>query len=143
MQLAGLFNLRAADGEVVAGLGGQPITIRADNGAALTVTENEIDALFKRTGEGDQAALTFDVSGGGMSVHGSVDAETTDTGWFIFAPIRLGDYRAERISFDDASAIVRVSSYLVVSVSRPTGSNDRSPSCAAACSPNCWSIGMF
>lgn len=108
LQLAGQINLRTAGGEIIADLGGRPLTIQADNGAALSVSENDVDALFHRTNTGDKASWAFDVSGGGMAVHGSVDAETTDDGWFVLAPVRLGDYDAERISFDDASAIVRV-----------------------------------
>ncbi len=108
LQMAGLFHVQAKDAGIVADLGGRPLIVRADNGAQLTISQNEVDALFQRTADGDHASLSFDVSGGSISVHGSIDAESTTDGWFVFAPIRIGGYNAERISFDDASATVRL-----------------------------------
>lgn len=108
LQLSGALDLTAAGGEISAGLGGQPLIVRADNGAQLSVTELDGERLYRRSDSGQEASLSFDVSGAGIAINGTIDAETIQDGWFILAPIRVGDYRSDRVSFEDASAVVRL-----------------------------------
>jgi len=105
----GVLELQASDGSMTAGLAGAPFTARADNGATLSITEPSDDPLYRRSAGDETASLAFDVSGARISVSGTIDAEKTDGGWFAVTPIRIGDYQSSYLSFEDASAVMRLS----------------------------------
>lgn len=106
--VSGVLELQASDGSMVAGLAGAPFTARADNGATLAITELSGDPLYRRTAGEEMASLAFDVSGARISASGTMDAEKTDSGWFVVTPIRIGDYQSSYLSFEDASAVIRL-----------------------------------
>lgn len=107
--VAGVFEVEAAEGSVTAGLAGAPFAARADNGVTLSITELSDDSLYRRSANEETASLAFDVSGARISVSGTIDAEKMDGGWFVVTPIRVGDYRSSYLSFEDASAVMRLS----------------------------------
>ena len=106
--VTGALELQVADGSMTMGIVGVPFTARADNGATMSITELSNNPLYRRTANEEAASLAFDVSGARISVSGTVDAERTDTGWFVVTPIRIGDYRSSYLSFEDASAVMRL-----------------------------------
>lgn len=108
LQLSGALDLTTAGGDISTGLGGQPLIVRADNGAQLSIAELVGERLYRRSEDGQEASLSFDVSGARIAINGTIDAETIQDGWFVLAPIRVGDYRSDRVSFEDASAVVRL-----------------------------------
>lgn len=88
--------------------GEDPLSIRADNGAALEFTPVEDAPLYSGAGETAEAGFVFELSGAAVSALGSVSARQGENGWLVFAPVRIGEYRSPALSMDDASAMIRL-----------------------------------
>ncbi len=108
LSFTGGIDLSLSDGVISVDTGGAPLIVDADNGAQLVVTRLPDDPLFKRSNEKTQASFSFSLSGARVTANGTVNAKTTEDGWFVVTPVRVGEYRSDNISLDDASAILRV-----------------------------------
>jgi Dicarboxylate transport len=108
LTFAGGINVLLSEGVISADLGGVPLVAGADNGAQLVIAALSDDPLFRRENDVAQANFSFTLNGARISANGTVNAATTEDGWFIVTPMRIGDYRSSDISFDDASAILRI-----------------------------------
>ena len=100
-------DLSLTDDGLAASIGDKPIAMRADNGAELTIDALEGTPLIQRTDVQTKANFLFALTGAAVSMVGDVSAETTDDGWEIVAPMRIGEYRSDALSMDDASAVIR------------------------------------
>lgn len=85
-----------------------PVRLRADSGAVLEIEAEEDAPLYRRADGKSETAFAYAVSGALVSVAGAIDAETTDEGWFIHAPLRIGEYRSDAVSIDESSAVLRI-----------------------------------
>lgn len=99
----------AIDGDkLTAALEETPLLVKADNGAALTITTLNDQPLLDKRGDKITSEISYTLTGATVSAVGTINAQTTDDGWFIVAPIQIGEYRSRALKFDEASAIFHV-----------------------------------
>jgi len=108
LSFTGGMDLSLFDGVISVDIGGAPLIVDADNGAKLVIAGLPDDPLFRRSNDKAQANFSFSLSGARVVANGTLNAETTEDGWFVVTPVYVGEYRSENISFDDASALFRV-----------------------------------
>ncbi len=100
-------DLSLTDDGLEASISDTPIAIRADNGPELTIEAFDGAPLIQRTDGQTKANFLFALKGAAVSMLGEVSAETTQSGWRVFAPVRIGEYRSDALWVDDASLVIR------------------------------------
>ena len=110
LEASGRLKLARTGDSVSVFLDGAPLALAADSGATLTVEGLYDDALFERDAAGGKVGFAYSVQGALVSVTGTLNAETTEDGWFVLTPVQVGEYRSEAVSVDDSSAIFRINS---------------------------------
>lgn len=81
---------------------GAPAALRADTGAALTLTAQDGAPLFVLDGEGMRASLAYRLEGAPLNAEGVFHLKPLADGWRIEAPARLGAFSSRALTFDAA-----------------------------------------
>lgn len=108
LDATGTLALALTETGFAASIGETPLRLAADSGAALTISSLDGGPVYQRGGEASEANLAFAVDGALVSLAGTLDAQSEGEGWFVMAPLRIGEYRSGAVSIDESSAVIRV-----------------------------------
>ena len=111
LSLAANLNLAVTDQSLIVQFAQNPWRAEADNGAVLQLFESTAEPLYLRKGGEENVTFLFDLSGARVNASGTIDAETTSDGWFIFAPFQANKFDSSRVSLDETSALARINTY--------------------------------
>ena len=90
-------------GVLTVGAGERPLTVRTDTGVALGVTAADGAPFYVRTANSESAAFAYVLQGAPLNAAGSLTAATVAEGWRIDAPMTIGAFQSDFLSFDAAA----------------------------------------